>query len=349
MGGPPVVQGGSQLNTSDMSATNSPTSNQPRLPRRRQLIWVSVVLCGFSWLLQATQPEVLAWLMIFPRWTWLLGGMVLLAGGFVKSRWKWSLAVALLWALFTGFNVEESRSLLRSIIARPRPVQPGQDRIRVITFNCGSDATAAAQEAFRLDSDLIFFQESPQRGVLVELAGRQWGAEAGVAWGPDATIVARGRLTLRQRSTKGTWVWATWHRDQGDIEVVSLRLSPVPLRFDCWSRDCWHAMTQLRETHRTEIAELLTALGTLSADRRCIIGGDFNSPAHDASLNQLALTHRDAFDEAGVGWGNTIVNGFPVQRIDQVWINRHFSALRVQAFHSLHSDHALVAGDLVIH
>ena len=158
--------------------------------------------------------------------------------------------------------------------------------------------------------------------------------------------MARGRLTLRKRSPKGTWVWATWHRNRGDIEVVSLRLSPVPLRFDFWSADCWLAMTQLRATHRSEIAELLTALSAVAADRPCIIGGDFNTPAGDDSLSQLSLTHRDAFDEAGIGWGNTIVNGITVHRIDQIWINRHFRASRVQAVRSQHSDHALVVGDL---
>lgn len=328
-------------------ATSVPTE-RPRLPRRRWLMWCSAAMCVLSWLLHIAQPAPLAWLMIFPRWTWLIAGMGMLFVGYVKPQWKWSLLVFLFWDLYTAFNVLESRSIAKSLFERPRPVPAGKTSFRVISFNCGSDSSDAAREAFDLKPDLIAYQESPQRETLQKLASAQWGTEGSVVWGPDASIVARGRLTLGQRSPKGTWIWATWHRAEGDIEVVSLRLSPVPLRFDCWSPDCWRAMTLLRETHRAEIAELIAALGDKSESQRCIIIGDFNAPAHDASLGELRVLYRDSFDEAGFGWGNTIMNGFPVQRIDQVWINPSLEALRVQAIRSQHSDHTLVISDLFV-
>jgi endonuclease/exonuclease/phosphatase (EEP) superfamily protein YafD len=204
------------------------------------------------------------------------------------------------------------------------------------------------EEAFRLEPEVIFLQESPSENDVKLVAAEHWGREAAVAWSPDSAIVARGGLTLRQRSKSGTWVWATWHREDGDVEVVSLRLSPVPLRFDFWSLDCWRAMTQLRATHRREIAEMLAALGDASESRCCLVGGDFNSPAHDPSLDQLTHSFRDAFDEAGVGWGNTIVNGCPVHRVDQVWVSRAFQATRLRAITSCHSDHRLVVCDMLL-
>jgi hypothetical protein len=39
----------------------------------------------------------------------------------------------------------------------------------------------------------------------------------------------------------------------------------------------------------------------------------------------------DAFAEAGLGWGSTFHNDFPIIRIDQVWFSRHFRPVAVFA------------------
>jgi endonuclease/exonuclease/phosphatase (EEP) superfamily protein YafD len=79
-----------------------------------------------------------------------------------------------------------------------------------------------------------------------------------------------------------------------------------------------------------------------------IVGGDFNAPAGDAVFRLLRPRLRDAFAEAGCGWGNTIINDFPFARIDQIWIGRHWQAIAVQAQPSAHSDHRIVIADLLL-
>jgi hypothetical protein len=294
-----------------------------------------------------TQPDGLAWLTLFPRWTWLAIGMTMLGVGFSRSRWRTSLAVGLAWCVYAGLFVEETRSLLRSATRALRPAAAGEERLRVVTFNCGGAGVAALEEALQREPDLILLQESPSEKDLKDVAARHWGEEAAVVPAGDVSIVARGRLTLRQKSTSGSWIWATWHREAGDVEVVTLRLKPVPLRLDFWSLDCWRDGSELRQTHRQQIAEVLTALGSLPEEHPCLVAGDFNAPAHDPSLAALEATFCDAFDEAGTGWGNTIVNDCPVHRIDQVWIRRAGRATALQAIPSLVSDHRLVVCDLL--
>jgi vancomycin resistance protein VanJ len=327
----------------------APAAPEPAETRRRSrgpvFLGLSVLLCVASWLLFAAQPDSLAWLMVFPRWTWLGCGVVLLWIGHAKSRWTWSLVIAILWCLYAPCNIEESRSLWRSVQGSHASTPEQAADIRVITFNCAS-GVASVEEAFQQEPDLILLQESPSEVAVRAAAAKRWGPEASVVWSPDASIVARGRVTLRERSPRGVWVWATWHREDGDVEVVSLRLSPVPLRLDFWSLDCWREMTQLRETHRGELAEALAALGPIRDGRRVLVGGDFNAPAHDPSLDQLAKSFCDAFDRAGVGWGNTIVNQYPMHRIDQIWISPALDATRLRAVASGYSDHRMVVGDL---
>ncbi|MEN6581066.1 MAG: hypothetical protein ABFD54_01285 [Armatimonadota bacterium] len=47
------------------------------------------------------------------------------------------------------------------------------------------------------------------------------------------------------------------------------------------------------------------------------------------------------------GWGNTVLNDFPVQRIDQVWLSDGLRAISVRAHKTRHSDHRLVVCDVM--
>jgi len=74
--------------------------------------------------------------------------------------------------------------------------------------------------------------------------------------------------------------------------------------------------------------------------------GDFNAPPDDAVFRLLRPRFADAYRRAGVGWGNTIVNDYPVLRIDQIWVSDQFSPRLVYARATEHSDHRMVICDL---
>lgn len=309
-------------------------------------VGLSALLAVLVAALLLTQPDRLAWLLMFPRWVWIgPGGGLLLLGRSAPRRWLG--IAALLWCLYAGLFVEETASLARLGLQRIGARTALAGDLRVVSLNCGSGSERAVDEALSWHPDLLCLQESPGRPQLETLV-RSRPEEWSLAAGPDAAILARGRLTVRQQSARGVWIWATWHRAGGDIEVVSLRLHPVPVRLDPWAADCWQSHARIRETHRREIEELLAALRTAPADGRLLICGDFNAPAGDRGLDGLRAIARDSFQEAGVGWGNTILNDFPVHRIDQVWISPHLRARGVWAVKSSTSDHRAAIADLSI-
>ena len=112
--------------------------------------------------------------------------------------------------------------------------------------------------------------------------------------------------------------------------------------------------TALRPAHEERIAQF-TRLDALvrrtiaeQGTRSVILAGDFNCPGGMRSLGALRPLLRDAWDEAGVGWGGTMTAELPLARIDQVWVSSDIEVLagRVEARGS--SNHRAVTVDLRI-
>lgn len=57
---------------------------------------------------------------------------------------------------------------------------------------------------------------------------------------------------------------------------------------------------------------------------------------------------RDAFVEAGRGWGNTITNDFAILRIDQVWVGDESQPRDAIAYKTRHPGRRMVIRDLVL-
>ena len=72
-----------------------------------------------------------------------------------------------------------------------------------------------------------------------------------------------------------------------------------------------------------------------------------NAPAGDAIFRLLQPHLRDTFLDGGLGWGDTIVNDIPLQRIDQVWVSPTFRTAEVVARKTQNSDHRIVVCDLL--
>ncbi len=115
---------------------------------------------------------------------------------------------------------------------------------------------------------------------------------------------------------------------------------------DLWAPDCWREQTENRRKRRKQLEAILAPLAGSSRKAPLILGGDFNAPPGDAIFRLLSPLARDAFVEAGRGWGNTIVNQFPVLRIDQIWIDGRLQATDAYAVATQHSDHRAVVCDL---
>jgi hypothetical protein len=220
------------------------------------------------------------------------------------------------------------------------------DTLRIVSLNCASSAKAA-EEVIALDPDIVLFQESPSREVLVAIGERLYGAGSHVCWGVDASIIARGEVVVVESplSQRGNFVHARVKIDNSSIDIVSLRLLPNVFRMDLWSSSCWSAFRDNRERRRQQLSKIVSYLRGLPADAPVVVGGDFNAPPEDAALEMLRPQFSDSFPLAGRGWGGTIINDWPMIRIDQIWTTSQLKAIAVIAQKTAFSDHRMVVGD----
>lgn len=312
----------------------------------------SVLLCIIMAAFYAQRPDIATAATVFPAWVWVLLGVSLAGAAALCGAKRSALGVTGLWLFFLLLFAEEPRSLLRDWFSLTRQDRWAADQmVRVITFNCRGSA-AALREVAVWRPDIVLVQEGLGREETQQVARLLCGTRAATLWNGDTAILARGalrpvptpRLTGESvthgqvRLPNGVWT-----------DVVSLHLMPNLVRLDLWSTACWRAYAANRRARRDQLKSIVAHLrATVSADAPLIVGGDFNAPAGDSVFRLLTPWLHDTFATAGRGWGNTFHNDFPVIRIDQVWVSRHFRPLRVTAHPSRYSDHRFVICDLVV-
>ena len=265
---------------------------------------------------------------VWPVWFWLGPGLLLVRIGW-RRRWGWVLTG--LWGIGVLGFMDEPRSLLRT--------RHETGTLRVVSLNCaGEDAAAAEIAAYH--PDIVLIQESPSTKALQDLARVIGGA---LIVEPDRTLIVRGEVTpvTLPKSTRA--VRARVRTAGVSANVVCLRLWPHPMGDDFWSPELWKAHAAAEREQRDALQAIIN---DLPADEPVIVGGDFNAPVGDPVYRLMPAGLRDSFREAGSGWGNTLPNGFPLWRIDQIWISRHFCATSVVAQKTKHSDHRLVVCEL---
>lgn len=133
-----------------------------------------------------------------------------------------------------------------------------------------------------------------------------------------------------------------------DLQAISTRLNPPVLSLDLWSRGCWQSA---RENHMVQLRQaqaLAHHVRSVPDARPVILGGDFNAPAGDRIFHAFSPRLRDAFAQAGIGWGNSVTNDVPVSRFDQVWVSRRVRVAAVVSRKTEGSDHRMVICDLLL-
>lgn len=317
---------------------------------KRLFVWsarcaaaLSAVLCAAIAIVYTSRPDACAAATVFPVWVWTLGGLALIAIGRRQVRRRWMACTALAWCVILLMFADHPTSILRfSGGAKART-------LRIVSLNCAG-SSQALREVAALHPDIVLVQESPGREALVALARELFGAEGDAIWGPDASIVARGRLTrlAMPGNVAANAAHARLAMENGlEIEVVSLRLEPALVRVDLWSRDCWREQAANRQRRRMQLQTIASAVGA-SSKTPLIVGGDFNAPPGDEVFRSLMPRLHDAFSEAGRGWGNTIINSAPFLRIDQIWLSPQLEAVDVYSLATENSDHRMVVCDVAL-
>lgn len=327
---------------------------RPRPSRTRlAFLAVSAALCALAGILYALQPDAGTALTVFPFWMWAAVGLTLLAFGAHRTSWRATAIITLAWLIALGAFAGEPRSLLRGMSTWPGDgwniARRSGRAVRVVSLHrAGGDLRIAWMVRIQ-NPDIVLIQETPDRGAVDALARDLFGEDAGVAWGPGASIIARGR-TSAAITPEATRPYETRARvtlaDGPSLEVVSIRLAPLVVRTDLYRPGAWMEPARTRHLHRRQIQAVVDDLSAVPPDIPLLVGGDFGAPPRDAALHPLLARARDAFRQGGRGWGNTVPNELPALRVDQVWASPHFRAGSVRAHKSSSSEHRLVVADL---
>jgi endonuclease/exonuclease/phosphatase (EEP) superfamily protein YafD len=357
----------------DSGLKNQDACDQGELVIPTLLLSLSVALWAGVSFCYGLRPDACAAVTIFPTWAWAALGLLLAALGVRRKSKRPAALVAVLWVVSLLIMAEEPVSLARAAFGQapsselraPREsgsLQHGARRtelgaaneaslLRVVSLNCAGGNFEAAAEVARFEPDLVLLQESPSRQEVERLGRQLFHRADGALWGVDASILARGHLTAAATppALRITCVQAHVQLASGlETDVVSLRLIPALVRTDLWSPGCWRDQTANRLARRDQLRAIVQQIDALPAAAPLVLGGDFNAPAGDAVFRLLSPRLHDTFREAGLGWGDTIINEEPLVRIDQVWASRQFQAVAVRAQRTQHSDHRMVICDLLL-
>lgn len=303
--------------------------------------WLSSLLLAFFASAYAIRADATYAVTLWPAWFWLVPAAFLML--FIRGK-RNLLMLITLWLVFALVFSEEWRSSLR-LGEVPRP----QNGIRVISLNCAAGEIRAAEEVIPLRPDIVLLQESPSLPELEKLRDNLFGPGAALLHGSDTSIIANGKLgDVIKQSQRGDFIFAeVVLPGKPPIFVCSLRLMPPILRFDLWNPGCWSEMAQSRKARREELQTI--AKQTLeSSGAPTIFGGDFNTTPDDGITASLRPILNDSFETAGRGWGGTGTNEYPVARVDQIWVSKHFQPIAVYAKQTLFSDHRMVICDIVL-
>jgi len=107
-------------------------------------------------------------------------------------------------------------------------------------------------------------------------------------------------------------------------------------------RGGWREMRASREAQLQSVLRVARDMRGL-----LVLCGDFNAPTRDLVYGQLKRTFRNAFDDAGAGFGYTFPANVPLVRIDHVWL-RELDAVRAQVLQGRASDHRPLVVDIAV-
>lgn len=303
--------------------------------------WVSVVLLLLVSLLYTFPLDNTFALWVWPAFVFAIPGLMFSL--FVK---KWKVFLIAGWVLFSFAHVTETRTMFRAGYFSDLYHSKG---IGVATLNCAGGSTEAAMEALETWANLILLQESPGKEDLVKAEFAIFEQIADIVSGPDASIIAMGKLEqVPMPKGTGNFVAARWtfYPNKEPYNVVSLRLTPPVMRIDLFDPSAWEAFARNRQTRREEVLEIARKLKAANF-KPDIIGGDFNTPPDHDILKPLTEGMADVFAVVGSGYGATCVNPYPCMvRIDHVYVSNRLKPERAQVIKTEHSDHRLVLAEL---
>jgi vancomycin resistance protein VanJ len=234
---------------------------------------------------------------------------------------------------FMGFNIPYSKAVSN----------PGSSKatLRFVTYNLHQDNRAIATLK-RLNPDIAVLQESRDvNGLLNELR----------AAFPNHSIQHQGELTTISRfpirSVQPHDLPRTERRPLDvtlDVNGQAVRIVNLHFPFADFRGPFTNEPNHSGLSRRDQTQLLLEFAQTTPL----LIAGDFNTTPRGAMYSSLRDRYKNAFEQAGWGFGFTYHSRLPVIRIDHVWLNSRVRATRAFAANDQTSDHRPLVTDLAL-
>lgn len=327
------------------------SKNRPR-QAKGSANWIYLLIIAFFYLMLSwvylSQPEWSAAILLVPGWMWLFPGLI-----------------AASWFMFTPLaNRKRARAqcfaslLLFTVVAVPEPaslvlgwgrqaysmVKAPPLSVEIVSINCAGGSQDAARYALLRSPEILLLQESPGQEHLARLAREFAGDDKAIAWGLDASVIAKGKPVGDPLTGKFYTALKVETPSMGEVWAVSVRLLTPSIDVMFPNPQSFKVQRENREIRREQMRELAELVRKLKQDGvPVIVGGDFNTPAYDRILRDNLEGMYDAFVRTGRGHGNTIETETPLHRIDMIWLSSDLKAAKTVAVVNPHSDHRMVA------
>lgn len=303
-----------------------------RLARRRKQMVVA--LCVFIAALAAVYILVGdttiwgEWLSVAPPIVW---GVLLLPSA-VRLR-SWVLLAFIVSFLVLASEWPQTRTT----------AAPAVPTVRVVTWNIGAGNVGWAEPVKELQPDIVLVQESTKPALIDD--GSRWYGTI------DPGTLSRFPTEVLPTERVGPWtepqlLLMEIHGRNILVANVRLMLPSVVIQLVDPLNEKPIENYRSRVGQYEKLASLLRSTATQRRVDGVILGGDFNIPAKMPSLKPLRSFLRDAWSDAGSGWGPTVPEFLPLSRVDQIWLSPEIRPISVRTAKIERSDHRAVVADL---
>ena len=282
-----------------------------------------------------------------PRWISTLP-LVLLVPFALLSRSWWCIGIVLATALGIAGPLMGGRVAPSTQFDPP----PAFARYRVMTWNAGGASSTVAFKKFQEEfhPDIILIQESPgslssadftANFKLLEGSGLRLGS---IYPGRLLEAIGSDRLPLPGNAAR-----FSLDTPDGLLTVSNLHLPTVRPGIETAQHSKLANLSDLRKvlSQQAEASSIIRNwLGTSTG--LSLIAGDFNMPVESPTYRREWGVFRNAFSEAGNGWGGTKMTSWHRVRIDHVLFDPPFHCRNCFVGPDLGSDHRPVIADLTL-
>ncbi|WP_246277515.1 endonuclease/exonuclease/phosphatase family protein [Winogradskyella ursingii] len=164
-------------------------------------------------------------------------------------------------------------------------------------------------------------------------------------------IVNSGSLEFPNSTNNALFVDVVKNKDTIRVYNVHLQSSGINTKIEALKKESSeHLFKRISSTFKAQQNQAELLLKHMSATNyKTIIAGDFNNTAYSYVYKELRGDYKDAFEEAGNGFGRTYDFKFFPVRIDFILVDEAFEVNAFKTYEKRLSDHYPIKATLKLH